>query len=140
MEEIKERLTKLRKAKNLNKTEFAKILELDRSSVSRMENGSASITDRNIMVICKVFRVNEAWLREGIGDMFKTDPYVTPIDKDKKDFFEIFDKLSSGSRNLLLRIAEDILENQEKSKKPNTQSSAEPAEKETHPVHDQNSA
>ena len=154
MEEIRNRLTQIREAKKLNKTEFAKPLNLDRSTISRMENGSAPITDRNIMVICKIYNVNELWLREGQGDMFKTYSQGNSFDKYKENFFEIFDQLSPESCSLLIKIAEDILESQKRLLGKANTLAVEPeptgkkrdtileaaAEKETHPIHDRNRA
>jgi hypothetical protein len=75
-----------------------------------MESGSATITDRNIMVICKIYSINEEWLREDKGDMFKT---YNSLDKYKEDFFEIFEQLTPETQQSLLSMAEVMLAKQE---------------------------
>ena len=69
---MNERLKLLRKALKLNQLEFAEKIQIGRSTLAGYENGLTNMTDRSIRDICRVFYVNEDWLRTGEGDMFKS--------------------------------------------------------------------
>lgn len=70
--EIFERVKYLRKSiLKLTQDDFANKLHMKRSTISVMEIGKISVTDRNIITICETFNVNEHWLRTGEGEMFR---------------------------------------------------------------------
>lgn len=64
-------LKKLRKELGLSQKEFGDKLKLTSASISKLENGERNITERHIYQICEVFNVNEDWLRNGNGEIFK---------------------------------------------------------------------
>ncbi len=68
---MNERLKLLRKALKLNQQEFADKIQVNRSTVAGYERGSTNLSERTIADICRVFYVNEDWLRNGEGDMFR---------------------------------------------------------------------
>ena len=68
---MNERLKLLRKALKLNQQEFAEKIQIGRSTLANYENGTYNMTDRSIRDICRVFYVNEEWLRTGEGEMFR---------------------------------------------------------------------
>lgn len=68
---MKERLKLLRKALKLNQQEFADKIQVNRSTVAGYERGSTNLSERTIADICRVFYVNEDWLRTGEGEMFR---------------------------------------------------------------------
>ena len=69
--EINERLKHLRKdILNMTLESFGAKIHLSRQSLSNIENGNRSITDRTISDICREFDVNEEWLRTGEGPEF----------------------------------------------------------------------
>lgn len=68
---MNERLKLLRKALKLNQLEFAEKIQIGRSTLAGYENGLTNMTDRSIRDICRVFYVNEDWLRTGEGNMFR---------------------------------------------------------------------
>lgn len=70
---MKERLKKLRSALNLNQQQFSSAINISRSAVAGYETGTVNIPDRTIVDICRVFNVNEAWLRTGDGEMFRKE-------------------------------------------------------------------
>ena len=53
----------IRNTLNLTQIEFAKKIGLSHGSLSEIENGKTSITERTILLICSTFNVNETWLR-----------------------------------------------------------------------------
>lgn len=68
--EINSRISAVRKAVGLSQREFGSRIGISDAAVSRLESGSNNPADRTIRVICQTFRVSEAWLRDGIGEMF----------------------------------------------------------------------
>lgn len=54
----------------IKKVEFAQSINVDQSFISQITAGKRNPSDRTIADICRVFSVSEAWLREGIGEMF----------------------------------------------------------------------
>lgn len=73
---MKERLKKLRSALNLNQQQFSSAINISRSAVAGYETGTINIPDRTIVDICRVFNVNEVWLRTGSGEMFRQETNV----------------------------------------------------------------
>jgi transcriptional regulator with XRE-family HTH domain len=73
---LKERLKKLRSALNLNQQQFSSAINISRSAVAGYETGTINIPDRTIVDICRVFNVNELWLRTGSGEMFRQETNV----------------------------------------------------------------
>lgn len=67
---MKDRIQMLILATNTNKTDFAKKLNISQPYVSQLCSGAKIPSDRTITDICRVFSVNEEWLRTGNGEMF----------------------------------------------------------------------
>ncbi len=102
------RIRELRKALKLSQKNFAKQIGLKQNSISHMEAPDSPVTEQNIKLICSQFDVNEAWLREGKGEMF------TENNKRQKEFFAIFDKLTPALQDYLIKTAKDLLDAQHK--------------------------
>lgn len=69
--EIKERIIQLRKQLNLSQESFGKKIGLSKSGISNIENGTRTISDTHIKIICSTFGVSEQWLRTG-DDLART--------------------------------------------------------------------
>lgn len=65
-----ERISYIIKSLGIKKVEFAKALNVSGAFVSQMCSGDGAPSDRTIADICRIFNVNEAWLRTGIGEPF----------------------------------------------------------------------
>ena len=74
---MNERISKLRKLKKKNQDEFAESLGLTKNYISLVETGKREPSDRTIKDICRIYNVNETWLRTGEGEIF------LPIDREK---------------------------------------------------------
>lgn len=72
MNTMNKRIKEIRKELNLTQEEFGKKIDLGRGGITSIEVGNVNLTERNIKKICKVFNVNEDWLRTGNGKMFNT--------------------------------------------------------------------
>lgn len=71
---IGERIKKLRKALNMTQAAFAERIGIRQNSVAVIEMGKNTPSDQTVAFICREFRVNEAWLRTGEGEMFVPSP------------------------------------------------------------------
>ena len=69
---MKERLILLRKSLGLSQKAFGEPLNISRSTVGNYELGERILTDRTISDICRVYNVNETWLRTGNGEMLNS--------------------------------------------------------------------
>lgn len=65
------RIKTLRKHLNLNQAEFGQKIGLKNGAISWMEKEGNTITKQNIKIICDTFNVNENWLLNGEGEMFR---------------------------------------------------------------------
>lgn len=76
METINKRILDLRDKLDLSQKDFGEAIGLVKSSVSNIEKGLRSVTEKHIKLICSVdnWNVNETWLRTGKGDMFIKTP------------------------------------------------------------------
>lgn len=68
---MNERIKYLRKD-ILKKTQddFSSKIGLSRNFIAQLESGAKIPSDRTISDICRVYNVNEEWLRTGAGEMF----------------------------------------------------------------------
>lgn len=74
MEPMYERIAEISKESGLNKTEFGQKIGISQSMASLICLGKANPSDRTISDICRVFRVNEDWLRNGTGEKYRKKP------------------------------------------------------------------
>ena len=68
---MNERIKRIRKSLNMTQEEFSKKIELSRNFIAQVEIGTKTPSNRTISDICKIFDVNEEWLRNGTGEMFE---------------------------------------------------------------------
>lgn len=69
MIELKDRIREIRKAANMNQTEFGEALGATRAMITTYEIGKVIPPDPMIELICTKFDVNKAWLMTGEGPM-----------------------------------------------------------------------
>lgn len=105
---MNERIIELRKFLNLSQTDFGKQIGISKSSISDIEIGRISISERTIISICSKFNVNEEWLKSGNGNMF------LEYDKKHDEFFSVFQNLKEPLQDFLIRTAHDLLDTQDK--------------------------
>jgi len=66
-----ERIRKVRRTLDLTQEAFCNRIGLKRNSISLVESNKRNISDQAILSICREFNVNEEWIRNGVGEMFK---------------------------------------------------------------------
>ena len=76
---MNERIKLLRNTLQMTQQEFADRIKVKRNTVATYEMGRSVPSDSAIALICKVFSVNETWLRTGTGDMFLQENKDTQI-------------------------------------------------------------
>lgn len=69
METINDRVKILRKYLELTLEQFGTRLGVTRAAMSNIENNNRNVTEQMIKSICREFKISEAWLRDGVGDM-----------------------------------------------------------------------
>lgn len=104
-----ERVKEIRKSQHLTLEEFGKGLNVQRSAISKIENGDRALTDRMIKDICRVYHISYDWLVYEDGEMVD-DLSGTVLDElcneyncddtDRK-IIEEYLKLDSKSRQVL---------------------------------------
>ena len=68
------RIRQVRKAYGLTQQAFADQLGLKQNTIATYEIEKTTPSERTLLDICRVFHVNEDWLRAGQGDMLLTPP------------------------------------------------------------------
>ncbi len=68
---MNERVKELRKELNLTLEKFGERLGVTKVAISNIEKGNRNLTDQMFKAICREFDVNEEWLRDGTGEMFR---------------------------------------------------------------------
>lgn len=126
---MNERIKELRNVLKLTQQGFADKVGTSRSNIACYETGKNTPSDAVISLICKEFCVNEDWLRNGIGEMFKEKlpedevaSYVEELlEDDGNPFFEIiigmmkaYHQMDETSRQAALEFFRRLKENLEK--------------------------
>lgn len=119
-----ERIKTLRKALDLTLEKFGDRLGVTKVAISNIENGKRSVTEQMLKAICREFNVNEDWLRDGVGEMFKQrdgsfSEILSELDDSDDDFIKsfitVYMELDEDSKEVLRQIATKM---SEKYKKP----------------------
>ena len=66
---INDRVRQVRSSYGLTLKQFSDRIGISDSAVSQIEKSRTGISDQTVRSICREFRINELWLREGIGEM-----------------------------------------------------------------------
>ena len=74
MTTFSERLRTAMKLRQVNQVNLAGKIGLTQSAVSLLTRGETNPSDRTIRDICAALRINEAWLRGGVGEMERETP------------------------------------------------------------------
>lgn len=122
MSTINERIQMLLDTLNLSKAKFAEPLHISGSFVSMVCSGTKNPSDRTIQDICRVYGVDELWLRDGVGEMFRPrtrEDEITAFCADllgpdatdfQRDFVAILATLSPEGWDLLEKKINELAE------------------------------
>lgn len=70
MDILNKQIAALINAKGMTKTQFAESINVSPQFISAVCTGTKQPSDRTIADICRVYNVNEDWLRDGTGEPF----------------------------------------------------------------------
>lgn len=111
---MNERLKELRKTLKLTQQEFADRLNIKRGAIANYEIGRNAPIDAVISLICKEFSVNEDWLRNGSGAMFKDRSPSDEIGYYVEDLLE-YDGHGNPFYDMIVEMMKTYVELDEKS-------------------------
>lgn len=86
---MQDRIKQVRQSEGLTQAEFAEKIGLSRNYIAMIEIGQREPSDRTIKDICRIFGVNEIWLRTGVGEPF------TPLSR-SEELAAIFERMEVG--------------------------------------------
>ena len=112
------RVKELRAALSLTSEAFGARLGVTKAAISKIENGSRSVTDQMVLSICREFNVNEVWLRTGQGEMFQqnsqsiidrmADEYS--LSQRERAVISAFLELSANDRAAVMRYVDNLVD------------------------------
>lgn len=111
---MKERLKQLRKTLGITQQEFADKIGIKRNSYANYETGRNTPIDAIILSICREFDVNEDWLRDGSGEMFKERSPSEEIGYYVEDLLE-YDGHGNPFYDMIIEMMKTYVELDEKS-------------------------
>lgn len=101
-----ERVKAVRKAKEMSMEQFGERLGVQKSAISKIENGSRGLTEQMFKSICREFGVNEIWLRTGEGGDDNMFTKVSEDDRLSLNLGKLSQSENEMARNMLNAIAE----------------------------------
>lgn len=104
---MKNRIKLLRKDLKLTQKAFGSTISLSCSQIACYENGTRSLTERALNDICRVFNVNENWLKYGIGNMYSDLSNEDEIKNLINDFISDNNMIKKDIINSLLKIHDE---------------------------------
>lgn len=110
--EIGKRIKELRKAYNLNQTDFAKPLGISYGHISNLEKGKDMPSQSLIKLMAYEYNSSVEWIVDGQGEMFTHKPYNDkPSNMKKTNLLMIeLDDLLCESPSSIRKLQENILE------------------------------
>lgn len=119
--DMNERIKEVRKTLNLTLEKFGERIGIKKSSLSTIESGKSNASEQTIKSICREFKVNEEWLRNGKGEMFldlsrseEIAAFMGDVLTDddgsafKKQLISVLSKLNKNEWKVLESIAEKM--------------------------------
>lgn len=118
---MKARVKSIRKELKITQADFANALNISKSTIEKYENGRLIPTDRTISDICRIYAINETWLRTGEGEMFapksreaEIAEITTGLMKDDEEFklklIKYVANMSQDQIEQLKNLAKELLE------------------------------
>ena len=117
---MNERMNQLRKELGLTQQQFADRIGTSRANIAKYEVSANIPSSAIISLICREFNVNEEWLREGSGDMFRSNDRYSDIarltsqllneesDSFKNRFISMLARLNSDEWEFLEKCALEL--------------------------------
>lgn len=119
---MNERLKALRKSLNLTQKDFAEKIGIKRNTLAKYETGVISPSTAVVSLICRVFNVNEDWLRSGEGEMFlpvedEVGEVVSKLVDESNPFYDMiidimhtFNNLDDKGQEIICNFTSDLVD------------------------------
>jgi transcriptional regulator with XRE-family HTH domain len=104
--ELINRFIELRKKRGLTQSNFGRLIGLSDGSVSRIESGQVTLSEKHIKLVCGTLGVNEAWFRDGVGPIFTEEA------PGEKQLLEAFRQLTPDGRKAAIKLIEALLDSE----------------------------
>ena len=126
---MNERIKLLRKALELNQTDFGARIGVKQGTVAAYESGARVPLDSVVVSICREFGVSESWLRSGEGEMFlqlSREEEITkfcmsiirdPDSEFQRQFVSVLARLEPAQWQLLSDMGDKLLAQRDAQKK-----------------------
>ena len=124
---MQDRIKELRKYKGMTQSEFGECIGVRGNTITTYENGTRTPSEAVLLSICRVFNVNETWLRTGEGEMFverSRDEELSAFFGDlmagqpdfKRRLISVLSRLDESEWELLEKMADKLMEEMQKEK------------------------
>ena len=113
MENLTDRLKKIRNTLNLSQREFSKQIYISQSLYADIELGNVELKERYVRLICSQFNINLDWLKNGEGEMFKLSQHDVRLEY----LIDIFNQLNPNLQDCVLDHLKGLLEVQRQIRK-----------------------
>ena len=116
---MNERIKLLRKALELNQTDFGARIGVKQGTVAAYESGARVPLDSVVVSICREFGVSESWLRSGEGEITKFCMSIIrdPDSEFQRQFVSVLARLEPPQWQLLSDMADKLLAQRDAQKK-----------------------
>jgi transcriptional regulator with XRE-family HTH domain len=104
MNKVNERIKQLRTVLEISQREFSRRIFISQSSFGEIETGTRNVNDRIIQLICSQFNVNKDWIKDGSGEVFKSERPDINLER----LIEIYKLLEKPLQNYLLEQSESL--------------------------------
>ena len=112
---MKDRIRQLRKELGISQVDFGNKIGVKQGSIAGYETGARIPLDAVINSICREFNVNEEWLRDGVGEMFKKRLPTEEVAEYVEDLLE-YDGVGNPFYDMIIEMMKSYKEMDEKSK------------------------
>jgi transcriptional regulator with XRE-family HTH domain len=106
---VNQRIKQVREALRLSQVQFSRVISLSSGYLAGVETEKRKVNNRLIKLICSSFRVDEEWLRTGIGEMFNQNP-----DEGFTKLVSLYKELTPAFQAYILKQIDLLLEMQDK--------------------------
>ena len=119
---MKDRIKQVRKEAKITQQELADSLGLKQNTIAMYEIGRITPSDRTVLDICRIYNVNEKWLRYGEGEMLtqrskeeEISDFLTDLSIGKGTDFQrrlvsVLARMSSEEWEMIERKAIELME------------------------------
>lgn len=114
---MNDRIKMLRKMLGLSQDKFGARIKITGASISLIESGTNVPSSQTIAMICSEFRVREAWLRTGEGEMFEPKEENPAAEIIRQYNFsgivakvlEVYATLTEEQQQIVLKYTQDLI-------------------------------